>query len=154
MNISVHNPEVFPMLTPAAITWGPRAPKEQRKQVERWMNRDVSPFAIIGHPSGLVIQAEVPVFSLIHGRFDAFSGRLFSFPLCLCLIIATSCRLQERWVQNVSWSSYKRESILSCKDFWVIETLGKLFASVSYDDSLSMPRSGSINVCGYQILSV
>lgn len=45
------------------------------------MKRDVSPFAIIGHPSGLVIQAEVPVFSLIHGRFDAFMWAVIFLPI-------------------------------------------------------------------------
>lgn len=66
------------MLTPAVFT---RGQKEQRKRVERWMKRDGSPFSITGHPSGLVIQAEVAVFSLIHGRFDAFMGLLISLPI-------------------------------------------------------------------------
>lgn len=45
------------------------------------MKRDVSPFAIVGHPSGLVIQAEVAVFCLIHGRFDAFMWAVIFLPI-------------------------------------------------------------------------
>jgi len=45
------------------------------------MERAISPFAIIGRPSGLVIQAEVPVFSLIHGRFEAFMAAVIVPPL-------------------------------------------------------------------------